>query len=370
MAKQKALNKKGPPRGRRGLLYCGAAVFAVLLLFLALARHYSKAEYVEKRLIDEIGSGYLINIASSRYNVLSGHYHAEDVTVVPDTLQRASSTRARRRSSFSASAVEVNGINFFAMRKGQIDFNEIVIDEPEIRLVIDRRVPDPKATVTRRMPHEVIRSRSTRLLIDTIRVVDGDIRLSEIAVDGTRPGTFRFADLNATIANLTNDVKRMKQPCVIDVGTRLADSGPLKARFVYDFSSDTTRMDYHAVIGRMDAVALNDLLVDLKGIRVKEGTIDSSWLDIKVNGDIAAGQMRFLYHDLKFEILDKDSHKQGVGDHLVTLMAAWDTHDSNPQDDNPATVITLRRERAPNISLMKFVWETVREGILRTVGVQ
>ena len=369
MANQKAFIKT-PARGRRGLLICGVAVIAILLLFAALVRHFSNPQYVEKRLIDEIGSGYLINIASSRYNVLSQHYHAEGLTVVPDTLQRASSTRPRRRSSFSAAAVEVNGINFLAMRKGQIDFNEIVIDQPEIRLVIDRRVPNPKATTPRRMPHEVIRSSSTRLCIDTIRVVDGDIRLSEIAVDGTRPGTFRFADLDATVANLTNDAKGMKQPCVIDVRTRLADSGPLKARFVYDFSSDVTRMDYHAVIGKMDAVALNDLLVDLKGVRVKEGTIDSTWLDIKVDGDVAAGQMRFLYHGLKFEILDKDSHEQGVGDHLATFMSSWDTHDSNPQDDEPATVITLRRERAPQTSLMKFVWETVREGILRTVGVQ
>jgi hypothetical protein len=120
----------------------------------------------------------------------------------------------------------------------------------------------------------------------------------------------------------------------------------------------------------MNGTALNDLLVDLNGIRIDEGTLDGTTLDIKCDGNTAAGTMKFLYHGLKFDIVDKDSHKQGLKDHLGTWMQNWKTHSSNPEDgDDPATVITLRRQRAPYTSLIKFVWETVREGVLRTVGV-
>jgi hypothetical protein len=116
---------------------------------------------------------------------------------------------------------------------------------------------------------------------------------------------------------------------------------------------------------------LNDLLVDLKGIRIKQGTIDSTTFDIKLNGDTATGTMKLLYHGFKFEIVDKGSHKQGLGDHFATWMQNYKTHSSNPpDDDDPATVITLHRQRLPHISLPKFVFETVREGALRTVGAQ
>jgi len=37
-------------------------------------------------------------------------------------------------------------------------------------------------------------------------------------------------------------------------------------------------------------------------------------------------------------------------------------------DGDPVTMVQVQRRRAPNVSLMKFVWETVRQGALMAVG--
>ncbi len=349
-------------------------LIAILIIATTLVRYFSSPAHIEKRLASVLGPGYTIDIASSHYSLLRQHFVAGGISVESDTLwarAKPRETRRNRRStSFKASEVRATGVNVAALFNGNIDIDELLFDKPEYRLIMDRGVPS-KRRDTPRMPHTVLASSKTRLRIDNIRVTGGDFRYSERARDGNRAGTFQFADLNASIANLTNDPERMARPCVIDVRTRLADSGPLHATFEYDMSSPVLKMNYHAVIGKMDPLALNELLVNLNGIRVRQGTIDSATLNIKINGDVATGTMKLLYHGLKFEVLDKNSHEQGVKDHAVSFIQGTKTREANPEDDDePATVITLRRERAPNVSLIKFVWEIAREGALRTVGVQ
>jgi hypothetical protein len=351
------------------------ALVVVLIIASVLLRHFTGPEYIEKRLTRKIGPGYLIDIGSSHYNPFTRSFALANVSIVSDTVRaprQKDHNHPETHMKLNVRGVRASGLGLRALRAGRIDMNGIVLDRPKLTLYVDRMgMPVVHARPAVRMPHEVLLASGRRIRIDTIRVVDGDISYSERSRTGVRPGTFRFADLNANIESVNNDGTQHEHPCVIDVHTRLADSGPLHATFRYDLSSPALRLNYDAVIGKMNGVSLNDLLVDLNGIRISGGTIDATRLNIKVDGDVATGTMKFLYHGLKFEVVDKDSHEQGVRDHMATWMQNWQTHSSNPtDDDDPATVITLQRRREPYVSLVKFVWETMREGMLRTLGVE
>jgi hypothetical protein len=361
-------------RTPRPLIFAAVGLIAIFLVAAALVRYFSSPGYIEKRIVALVGPRYLVDIESSHYDPLRKAFVATGISIVSDTLwapaKPRDTRRTRRSTSFKASGVHANGLSLVALLKGDLVVDELQVDSPRYRLMMDRGVPSKRIDKPR-MPHIVLASSDSRIRIGEIRIVDADIRYSERARDGNRPGTFRFADLYATISNLTNDPKRMAEPCVIDVRTRLANSGPLKATFEYDLSSPELKMTYRASIGKMDALALNDLLVNLNGIQITSGTIDATTLDIKIDGDVATGTMKLLYHGLEFEIQDKNSEEQGIGDHVASFLQKSKTRESNPDDDDePAAVITLRRERAPAISLIKFVWETAREGALRTIGVQ
>ena len=358
-------------RAHPGWIIAAGVMVAILLAAYLSIRHYSSAAYVEKRLSAAIGPGYQVDVGSSGYDLLGRTFRATDISVVPDSLRPPPPHGFGEHSSLKVASFHASGIDLWALRKGDVNVDEIVIDRPNMKVFVDRRVPPANPDRKRRMPHEFLAQMRAQLHVGTIRVVDGDLRYMERARDGARPGTFHFDNLDATVANLTNDVRRMNEACVIDVRTRLADSGPLHATFTYDLASPGLKMDYRARIGKMDAAALNDLLVNLNGVRIREGIIDKTTLDIKVDNNVAAGTMTLLYHGLKFEMIDKQDHDKGVSEHLATWMQNWQTRSSNPRDaDEPATVISLRRERAENVSIIKFVWETFREGALRAVGAQ
>jgi hypothetical protein len=78
-----------------------------------------------------------------------------------------------------------------------------------------------------------------------------------------------------------------------------------------------------------------------------------------------------LYHDLDIQMEDKVTLEQDLMARLKTFINdKAKMHEKNPPDeDKPVTVATVARERTPQTPLIKFLWETLREGILTTLGV-
>ncbi len=99
--------------------------------------------------------------------------------------------------------------------------------------------------------------------------------------------------------------------------------------------------------------------------------MDSMSFDFKVRDDVASGTMQVLYRNLDIEILDKVSLNRGVLARFQTFLAdKTKLNHSNPSDDHtPARVAAIRLERAPETALIKFLWESLREGLLSTLGV-
>ena len=183
----------------------------------------------------------------------------------------------------------------------------------------------------------------------------------------------RFTDLWATVYNVTNDSTRMtpSTPCTIDLRTRIAGAGRLDATIGYDLLSSRLNMTYRGTVARMRAEALNELLVNLEGIQITNGVIDSTWFDFKVSEDIARGEMQVLYRDFDFQLLDKVTLDRGLAARLQTFIAdKTKLNHANPTDDRtPARVVAVLRERTPESQLLRFLWGTLREGLLSTLGV-
>ncbi|HKW13028.1 MAG TPA: DUF748 domain-containing protein [Candidatus Krumholzibacteria bacterium] len=357
-------------RLRRILVALGSVVIAGMLVVAGLAYHYTRPAYIEKRLTREFGGKYSVHVESAHSDPFRGTISATGVTIASDSLQGQASRAAplRTRASFRLPMVVCRGVNFRALRHGSIDVDEIELDNPQAQMFLDRHIAS-RSRGPKRMPHEVLMASARPIRIGTLRVVNGDLQYAERSLTAERAGTFRFADMNATVSNITTVHGTGPEDCVIDVHTRLANSGVLNARFRYDLASKPLKMDYHATMGRMDVTSLNKLLINLKGIRVKEGTIDSLNADIAMRGDRATGTVRLPYHALKFEMLDQDSHTRDLSDKFTTFMLARKVHQSNPDDaDDSVTVVTIDRPRLPEVSLIKFVWESVREGVLRSAN--
>lgn len=355
-------------------------VIAVAVLTGAVVRHFTSAGFIEKQLATAIASASGVNrvsIGSSNFSLLRGAYVAKDLEFLPDTLLLAQRTREgtppRTRYSVTASSLHVHGIRRWSLLRGRIVADSVTVDGARMDVYLDRTAAPAPPVRPAILPHVSFQSIGRPIRVDAIRVTNSEIGYSEKAKDGGRPGTIRFTDLWATVYNVTNDSTRMTAgtPCTIDLRTRIAGAGRLDATFGYDLLSPTLSMTYRGTVTRMSAEPLNELLVNLEGIRITGGVVDSTWFDFKVRADIAGGKMQVLYRDLSFEILDKITLDRGLAARLQTVIVdKTQLKDANPPDDDtPATVMAVLRERPPEAPLIKFLWETLREGILSTLGV-
>jgi hypothetical protein len=221
------------------------------------------------------------------------------------------------------------------------------------------------------LPHDAFQSIGRPVDIDTIRVTEGHVEYSKRADDGVRPGTIRFEDIWATIYNVTNDPARMtdETPAVVDARTLVAGAGLLQTRIDYQLLAPELTIQYRGEVGDMPATAFNEIFVDLSGVEIKSGQIDSIWFSIQVQRDEARGLLQVLYRDLKIELLDKATGERSLRNRIATFIAnnMILNEENQPTVDTPAKVIVIRQQRPPEKRLFKFMWHTLREGLFTTI---
>lgn len=378
----KSKRRSAPAGGRRHparyWVIGAVAAFAALLLIASLVvRHETSAASMERRLLAALGpsraSLYRVRVGSSHLSVLAGTYLATGIEIIPDSVafrqRREAGKPVRTRFSLRAASFKVTGLDVWGLFRDRLETANAVAESVMVEVYLDRTVPDRGDTL-RRLPHELFRTIARPVRIDTFRFENSEFRYSERAVDGARPGTIRFANARVGVYNLTNDTLRSDTPVVIDVHALLAGSAPMAAVFEYDFGTPKLNLDYHGSVGDLDARRLNEMTVNLEGMRLTSGHLDSAWFKFRVKDGVANGEMQLLYRDLKAEFVDKVIRESGVSDWIKTFVANNFTlrRDNRRDSDHPARTVSVRGfVRTPNLPLFKYVWHTLRKGLFVTI---
>jgi len=355
--------------GRVGLVAAGVLLAAALAARWALHR-YTDERRVARRIaaVLALPSDTLVRIASTRFSVFGRSFTARDLRITMDSVAGG----RRTRYALSVDTVRLDGIGLRAWLRGAVLVSTVTADGLSLDVRLDRRHGSGGPGGEARLPHGVFRRLPRPVRVDTVRVREGAIRYEETAPNGVRPGVMVFDRIAATAVNLTNDRRRMTDStrAVIDVRMRIAEAGPVTARLAYDLMAPTLMIAYLGSVGRMPIAALNPVLVDLEGIRVTGGTLDTAWLAVDVLDNVARGRLTVRYHDFALELLDKATHEQSLGDHLGTFFGAnFVLQEANPAEpDGALREGALVRRRSPEVPLVRFIWETLREGLKETVG--
>lgn len=279
------------------------------------------------------------------------------------------------RYIFSAGPLALTGIDYWNLIENGAGAAALLrVDSLFVDVYCDRTLPMPPESPPPTLPHEAFQAIDMPIRLDTIRVIQADLRYSERAEDGTRRGTITFEDTWGTIYNVTNDPHRMTPttPAVLEARSRLAGAGRLDATIRYELLAPSLTMAYRGTLGSMDATAFNQVLVDLEGIRIESGHIDDLWFEVKVNQGVASGALRAIYRNLKIETLNKRSRERNLGHRIETFIANISKiqSDNVAEGDTPPRVVVIHYERKAEEPIFKFMWKSLREGLLSTTGLQ
>lgn len=156
---------------------------------------------------------------------------------------------------------------------------------------------------------------------------------------------------------------------MIDIHTLLAGA-PAAVIFEYDFRAPKLNMNYEGRITDLDAPALNAITVDLEGVRLTGGHLDSTRFKFKVTDGVTNGQMVMRYRHLNAEFVDKVTRKSGLTDWIKSLVAngfKLKGHNRSDGDHVLRTATVAGFVRPPSLPLSKYVWHTLREALFLTI---
>lgn len=293
-------------------------------------------------------------------------------SVSDTTFMRQHAYRVNRVRA-GARRVEVEGIDYRRfVADGAVLASVARVDSLQVEVYRDNHLPERPHDPPPPMPHEVVQDLHQALRIDTVRVRNGDIRYAKRPEEVPETGTISFQDLWASLYNVTNDPDRMtaSTPAVVEVWTEVNGAGRLRATLRLPLLASDLTFGMHGRLGPMDATAFNETFVNLGGVRIERGQVDSLWFEASVEQGVASGSLQSVYRTLEIETLDKATGRRGLRNRLKTVLVnGLALRSKNVPGEGALHTGRIRHEHSPDKSFFKFLWLTLRSGIYSLVGV-
>jgi hypothetical protein len=335
-------------------------------------------EHLEQRLTAALDrstdSLYRIHIDQTHWSILGRRFRLAGLTITPDQAR----LKAHRRAGISDGTVysisipsfEAVGLDLAGLLKGRWAATRATVSGIHADAFLDRTAPAESPTHVAAIPHDWLASVKQALFVDTVVITGGSVRYSEKAVVGAEPGRITFDQVNATVFQVTNrpsEPGRRTTPLVLQA--RLAGGGRLDLTGDFDFTAKHLDFAYQGTVRHLDGQRLNATLLNLQGMRLRKGVLDSARFKVDVRRDTAVGRVTVIYHDLETEFRDRVTHKRGLKKKIKTFIANHLTlrTDNSADGDDPPKSVPVRLVRTPDMAFFEFVWKTLRQGLLLTV---
>lgn len=243
----------------------------------------------------------------------------------------------------------------------------LTIDSPLVNIFKDKRFPPNKEL--KPLIGEMLRSVPLQFRIDTINVSSGRIVYEEQNPLSEVPGQVVFGNVFASVYGATNDTIE-HATLQIDARAHLMDDGLLELAVQVPLNSADGRHSIKGRLGKMHLEELNTLLEPLVFASIRSGTGNLMDFEMDLDERAARGEVRFIYNDLKIDLLNHDHpDNPAVKEFLGTWLANWFVVKSdNPTRNQSLRIGSVHLERDPHRSIINYWCQGLLSGIKESIG--
>jgi hypothetical protein len=258
------------------------------------------------------------------------------------------------------------------LKHSTIAVRSIEIDDPRVDLLADHTRPG-LPTGPARLPNQIMRDASLRLLIDSVRVRGGGIVYGELERGKAKPGVVTFENLEGSLLNLSNDPGRMstERPLVVTASARLMGSGLLSAVLEIPLLSERFDMRYRGTLGPMPFTDFNRFAATNTTVKFTKGDVVGVDFSATVTGGSASGRVVPRYRDLAIGFTETggslvDRIKRSITRYIANRLVI---RRDNPEDEGRGRLVAAPIDRAhrPSDGLFAFLWYTLRDPIRKVI---
>jgi len=198
----------------------------------------------------------------------------------------------------------------------------LLISGLDMEVYRDKRLPLPENRRPK-MPQETIRDLGFYLKLDSVHMEKSNVTYKEFATKGKQEGYITIENINAHVANISNDssflARGIKTP--VTASALIMGEGLLTANFEFDLDDPLGQYTFGGTMYSLDIESLNPMLENVVFVKIKSGIAKRVDFNVEANSYFARGRMKFLYNNLHVSLLDKETLKKGLDERMGSFLA-------------------------------------------------
>lgn len=247
--------------------------------------------------------------------------------------------------------------------------DKLTINSGTLDIYHNRKLPEAPGNKLGQYPNQLFKKLAIPIYIDSLVGKKTDILYTEINPKSNEAGKLSIKQVHGVFRNVTNidSMIAKKSHITADLNAILMNSGKLKAHFDFSMRDTMGGFGVSGQVKSMDGKDLNPVLKPLGMVEVKSCQIEDLTFSMTGNERRASGQVKFIYSNLKVNILKKEegSHefkKKGLMSFFANVLII---KDSNPAGGE-TRLAHPHYERDAKKSFFNLVWKTLFTGIKET----
>jgi hypothetical protein len=204
------------------------------------------------------------------------------------------------------------------------------------------------------------------LNIDSIRILSGNIVISQHAEEAAEKGSIWFSKIDATISKISNDTiyKTEKGYLELNANGLLMDKGRLTVLLKATIFDRNGTFTVSGALSGMEASALNPMLEKTAFITINSGIINDLNFSFSADNTKATGTLIVLYQGLNVAVINKKTgESSGIMAWVKSVVANIIMIESNPMPGEDVRPGVIEYERDPERFLFNYIVKALLSGI-------
>jgi hypothetical protein len=316
----------------------------------------------------------LLDVAAIRLDLGAGTARIDSLRFAPPGSDADFIRRHRRRADRIAvtfDSLDLSGLDAAAwVHLAAYQAHTLRLWGLSLDVLSDKRLPAgrPAHHLT---PQQWMQRVAPPLAIDSLDLT-GTVQYRERSATAPRPGVLRFTDVHVVMNDLRNiRAPGRDTPTRVAITSRLMGAAPFRLTASMPLLDDAFTMTYAGELGPIAADALNPFLDGALGARFTGGRVRRIAFDATVQDGVARGRVIPRYEGLWVEV--PGVARSGFLSGLKRAIAKFAANQFVIREDNLAGAAapprdgTIAHRWQPRETLIQFLWNGVRDGLLQVV---
>ena len=244
------------------------------------------------------------------------------------------------------------------------------IHDAFLDVLVNKDKPINEETSSPLMPNEILSSIKGILQVDSLSIMNGRLNYGERFGVGSKPALITIDSMQVVAKGIANHGDR-GAALVIHAQGDFMKAGTMDVLMSIPSASPEFSFQYSGSLSRMDLSMLNSFLETSEQIRIKTGVLQEATFEINVVSGCASGNVRILYEDLIFAVINKyTGSDKGFSDGITSFIAnTFKIRETNVPDKSGSLKIgEVNYTRKRDDSFFGFTWFALRSGVGDVVG--